>query len=403
MALLAVKMPIFDRQEEHMRHRCSILLPHARIAVSYETKRLNFRSILLLKMSQYEEDLGRYQECYQHAMQSYEESVEAFGEDSIETQNCKLMLVIALRNTGRDDEAKKLAEELYKECETRELDQKDEATAALNSAIILQRNKEPVLQDLAFALLQKALDRFKACSNNMKAHDCLYHQARILEEQGKIEESESLYRHTLQISREVFGDKHPEVFERMFDVGLIVQKQGKFKQAEQFHRLVLEGRDGIYGTEHPDTMESKQHLAEALREQGHFVEAESLGSQSAKYMQQHLGWHHNKTRLAMSNLTIILYKMGRLREAKALHVLLKFHSGLVPAAFGTNHGSIPFNKDNLSEAEKLLRKALDDAQEKNGDTHPDTIILSERLAECLEMQERRDEIAEICRKFELHE
>ncbi|KAL8651856.1 MAG: hypothetical protein Q9210_003030 [Variospora velana] len=405
LLLLSIKMPSFDSQKEHMRHRCSILLPHARIVVSYETKKLHDRSELLLKMSQYEEDLGRYQECYQHAIQAYEESVEAFGKNSLLTQLCKVQVEIALKNTyGREDEAEKFGEDCSEEFETGEVDEKDEAEPAWDSAAIQLLSTDPAHGDLAFSFYQKALDRFMACSNNIRALSCLESQAFILEKQGKIEESESLLRQSLSLSLNVYGDKHSKVFDCMCDLGRMVgKKQGKLAEAAQLHRLALRGRKEIYGMEHPSTMLSKRHLASVLREQGHHVEAEILGSQSLKGLQRHFGWHHVDTKLAVNDFVITLYEMERPEEARALRAIANFHHWLVPATFGVDDGSIPFTKDNLLEAERFLRKALEDAREQNGHAQPDAIILSERLAHCHEMQEKRDEITEICRKLELHE
>ncbi|KAL9015118.1 MAG: hypothetical protein Q9173_000258 [Seirophora scorigena] len=373
---------------EHMRHRCSILLPHAKIVVSYESQKLDCRSLLLYKMASYERDLGRYQDCYQHAIQSYKESLEAHGKNSAQAHICRNQLEIALIHLGKENELAALPHN--DKIKAFVIGEVDEAQAAYDSAMKKRRNNtDPVGVDLdvIFALLQKALDRFRACSNDTMVFRCLDEQALIAERQGRLAESESLSRQALQSSLNVFGAKNPEVFKCMHKVGLRVQKQGKFEEATRLHRLALQGREKIYGMENPTTMESNQHLSLALRDQGHLVEAEVLGRQTAEYMQRHLGWHHFKTRDAANELFITLDKMGKENEAVKLYDEIKFHSVIVPVAFGTDRESTPFTQDNLSEAGQTLRKTLEKSQEQIDSEPWDHILKLELLAKCLEMQE----------------
>ncbi len=329
---------------------------------------------------------------------SSEESTKANDKNSAQTYCYKIQVQGTLLQLGRTDEAVELMGRVVDI-----VDEKDEATVAWDTAVSLRTSKDAAHEELAFSYFQKALDLFRACSNNLEALRCLEQQASLADDQKRYNESEALHSQRLQLSLDVFGVRHPTTFECIITLGQVLQKQGKFAEAVRFHRLALNGRVKLYGMEHPITMASNRFLAEALREQGHLVEAEVLGRQSVQVQQRLLGWKHMDTTLSLSQFATTLLQMRRLEEAKALHDVIIFHSELVPAAFGANHGSIPLNQENLSEAERLLRKALSNAQEQHGDAHPDTIGLTKRLAKCLEIQERRDEITAICGRFGFHE
>ena len=168
--LIAQRMPKSDTIGEKTRHTCSILLPHARIVVSYQTKQLDYRSRLLLKISFYEGWLGRNQDCYQHAVQAHEDSLEAHGDTSEETLDYKLGVMLALANLNRYNQAARLQEEV----EPFVTGQLKEAELAYNSAcrILMQ---DPEREVTAFALLREALDRFRARFNNERVRDLFIH------------------------------------------------------------------------------------------------------------------------------------------------------------------------------------------------------------------------------------
>lgn len=385
--LLSKIMPLFSREQEHMRYRCSILLPHAIVVVSYESKKLSCRSRLLSKMATYELDLGRYQDSYQHAVQSYEESLEAHGKNSVHTRQPRALLRFVRSEMDKEDIAPKLhdEDEAFNCFAADEVDEVDEAEAAWNSWKRMQHSTDPAQAD---ALLQKALDQFRACSNNIGALDCLIEQAIIAEDQ-KIEESESLYRQALQLSLDTFGDKHPQVFKCMFNLGRWLQKQGNFAEAGWFHRLALRGREEIYG-DHITTMESNDHLAWCLGHQGQFVEAEILSRRIIKYHEKNPECSPLRIKLAMTYHTSLLYRLGMFEEAEDMERMVWFNFRISPIAFGINSGRIPTTQDNVAYAEQTLRTMLEHPHEQIGPKHSDTILKLDLLAECLEVQEKWD-------------
>lgn len=195
--LLSQRMPDLNLEGEEKRHACSILLPHARVVISYESRRLDCRSLLLLRMSSYEEWCGKYQDCYQHAVQACEESVEAHGETSKETLRCKIGVLRALLQIRRVDEAQKVLEE----CKTiadrfpiNRLEEVSEAETARKTASVVSSalEQDPGQKAAAFALYQEydramVFDRFRASSNKEMEVDCLLSQASIAMDAGRLE------------------------------------------------------------------------------------------------------------------------------------------------------------------------------------------------------------------------
>ncbi|KAL8881160.1 MAG: hypothetical protein Q9192_007860, partial [Flavoplaca navasiana] len=382
LMLLAERMPKLDIKGEERRHACSILLPHARHVVSYDTKKLDCRSRLLLKISFHEGWLGRNQDCYQHALQAYEDSLQAHGEMSEEALDCKHMVMLARANLNRYEKAARLQEEI----EPSVTGQLKEAEIAYNSAcrILLQ---EPEREATAFAFLQAALDRFRARFDHERVRDCLHMQAAIAKHQGRADESENLYRQALRVSGGVFGEYHSPVLMHILKMGNTVQEH-RFAEIVQLLRSTAGGKEAIYGMDNPRTMERKGYLASVLDRTGHLAEAESLGRRVLKYSQRNLRSHHWLTHMVTKNLIVTLRKLRRPEEAEQMDRMLMFNFRIAPMAFGTDSASISFTPANLFHAEQMLHKALAKSQEQIGPEHPDNFLKLYLLAECLEFQNK---------------
>ncbi|KAL8983783.1 MAG: hypothetical protein Q9205_002070 [Flavoplaca limonia] len=380
LVLIAQHMPSLDMEGEERRHACSILLPHARTVVSYETKNLDCRSRLLLKISSHEGWLGRNRDCYQHALQAYEDSREVHGDTSQETLDCRLGFKLALANLDSYEAAR-----LQEEVEPSVTGQLKEAEVAYRSAcrILMQ---EPEREATAFALSQEALDRFRAPFNNGRVRDCLHMQAAIAKHQGRADESENVYRQALRESGG--GENHSPVLMHILKRGNTVQEHRFADIVQLLLSTIGGGKEAIFRLENPRTMERKGFLAFVLDRTGHLAEAESLGRRVLKYSQRNLGPHHWLTHMVTKNLIITLRKLQRPEEAEHANRMLMFNTRIAPMAFGTDSGSISFTPANLFHAEQMLHKALAKSQEQIGPEHPDNLFKLYLLAECLEFQNK---------------
>ena len=98
--------------------------------------------------------------------------------------------------------------------------------------------------------------------------------ALVLQDQGKLNEEERLYREALEIQRALLGVWHPAVATSLNNLALVLQDQGKLAEAEELHREALAMRRALLGARHPAVATSLNNLAAALYEQGKLAEAE---------------------------------------------------------------------------------------------------------------------------------
>ncbi|KAL1970175.1 hypothetical protein VTN77DRAFT_6580 [Rasamsonia byssochlamydoides] len=49
------------------------------------------------------------------------------------------------------------------------------------------------------------------------------------------------------------------------NLGIVLENQGKYQEAEKMYRQALEGREKVLGPEHPDTVRSVDRLASVLK------------------------------------------------------------------------------------------------------------------------------------------
>ena len=382
--ILSKRMPRFESEHDERRHACSVLLPHAMIVVSYETKRLDCRSLLLLNMSRYEVELGRYQDSHQHAVQSYEASLETHGDLSLETLERKFQIAKTLLNIGESDESTNFMDKFSKGLEDlrKANNELDAAFTSTPDFKILEQ------EDPGLAAIQQAFDLDQAYSGTPSAIRTLSILAKAAQREGKCEKSECLYRQTLRKSTEFFGENHPETFKYMNELGHFLSQKEITAEAVQLYRQAIRGRQSIYGMEHPLTMESYKELASALYYEGNLVEAEVLGRRVVDYSLRIFGIKSQRTSSAMVLLTEIVEELGKLDEAEELTYMASIHLEDITADVTSTFSSSYLARDNPFEAEQILRKGVEILRGRGGQEQPESLLLWKQLARCLEKQEK---------------
>ena len=376
-------MPEFKTEHEERRYACSVFLPHALIVVSYEAKRPDCRYLLLLNMSKYEVELGRYQDSYQHAVQSCEAALEAYGDLSIEALTIKSHMSITLSKLGKYDEGKKLSDEVKGIVEDLcKANKEDEAYHISSLGTVLRQ------ENAGFAAIQQALDHHQAYYGMHSAIHTFGTQAGYAFVEGKYEESENLYRQALRKSTEFYGENHRQTWFYMSKFAELLEKTKRTAEAVQLHRQVALGRESFYGMEHPVTMESRVKLAKALSSDDNFVEAEVFRRGTVEYYLRTFGLEHQQTLIAIAVFLRILLKVGNFDEADGLRRIFALHEDNVSADVTSTLVSSYLARGNPLEAEQILYKGVKDVQERVGQEHPENIILWDNLAECLEKQEK---------------
>ena len=76
----------------------------------------------------------------------------------------------------------------------------------------------------------------------------------LLQNQGKLDEAEPLYREDLEASRATLGDRHPDTLASIDMLVSLLIDRGKLDEALPLYREALEGRRAKFGDRHPETL-----------------------------------------------------------------------------------------------------------------------------------------------------
>ena len=146
--------------------------------------------------------------------------------------------------------------------------------------------------------------------------------ANALSDQGNFGEAEKLYREALEIRCRLHPSReHPDVAHSLNNLANVLADQGNFVEAEKLYREALEIRCRLYSSrEHPDVAQSLDNLAETLSDQGNFVEAEKLHREALGiYCRLYPSREHPDVAMSLDNLGETLSDQGKFVEAETLH------------------------------------------------------------------------------------
>ena len=105
---------------------------------------------------------------------------------------------------------------------------------------------------------------------------CMTNLATVLGYQGRYDESERLFRETIEIYLQVLGRDHPRTLLCMYTLGWMYGRQGRHEEAEALYRETLEIRRRVLGQDHPDTLRSLNDLVVSYEATGKTEEARLL-------------------------------------------------------------------------------------------------------------------------------
>lgn len=100
--------------------------------------------------------------------------------------------------------------------------------------------------------------------------------ASVLQDQGKYEAAEKLYRRDLEGSEKVLGVEYPNILTSVSNLALVLQNQGKYKVAKEINRRALEASNKVLGVEHLSTLNSVYCHAYLFHTQQRFDDASIL-------------------------------------------------------------------------------------------------------------------------------
>ena len=211
-----------------------------------------------------------------------------------------------------------------------------------------------------------------------------------LQDQGKFDEAEPLYREAVKVSRETVGDRHPDTLVYINNLGALLYAKGNLAAAEPLIREALEVQRETVGDRHPDTLGSINNLGTLLKAKGDLDAAEPLYREALEVLRETLGNQHPSTLTSINNLGLLLEAKGDLAAAEplcreALEGLRETLGDRHPSTLApiNNLGTLLWDKGDLAAAELLCREALEGLRETLGDQHPNTIACSDNLGKLL--------------------
>jgi tetratricopeptide (TPR) repeat protein len=358
------------------------------------------------------------------------------GNEDNETASSIHNLASVLREEGQLDEAESLQREALA-IQTKLFGPEHPTVAlSLNNLALSVGNRGQYLE--AEALWHQVLEMQRRLLGNEHQYvaRALLNLATVLNKEGKTTEAEAAVREAIDLLRKIFGGEHPDLARALNSLGVLLNKQGKYEQAEALerealamqrklegpaslsiaatlnglastmrargelakaektYREALEMEETLVGKDHPDLGFFLSNLAVTLREQGDpgkLLEAETLTRRALEITTKRLGADHPNTIFWLNTLGAILRDQGRLPEAEAAFrdIVKRFFTGpnsVNPAARAqilANLANVLWLEKQLSEAETLVREALEIQRKVFGAKHPAVAGTLRQLADIL--------------------
>lgn len=131
-----------------------------------------------------------------------------------------------------------------------------------------------------------------------------------LEYKGEHRKAEEMYKKSIQIRREVFGEKHLEIAIGYNNLALLYDDQGKYMEAEDLYKKSIQIRKEVFGEEHIEIAAGYNNLAGVYADQGKFKEAEELNQKAIHIREKILGREHLATATSYNNIAWVYEKQG---------------------------------------------------------------------------------------------
>jgi tetratricopeptide (TPR) repeat protein len=148
----------------------------------------------------------------------------------------------------------------------------------------------------------------------------LWNLARLLCDQGKVDEAQALHHECIAAHRRKLGDEHRDTLMAITMLAGVLQGKGELGEAELLWREVLAVQRRTRGDEHSDTVNSLYFLAVLLSDQGRLGAAEALFSEALAACRKSLAATSLEwlTFFPMTGLAACLRRQGRFDEALPL-------------------------------------------------------------------------------------
>ncbi len=205
-----------------------------------------------------------------------------------------------------------------------------------------------------------------------EASDLRANLAPFYEQKGETKKAETLYRETLEVRRQLYGDASPEVGRSLNNYGLFLMRKGRLDEAEPLLREALQNRQDNLGPDHPSVAKVLINLATLEDARGHHDAAVAKYRQA---LQIRLNGFDIKTAWAKSALAYALSGRkgpGDLTEARSLleealevAVRKKEPGDHKTQIVQRNLAAVLLELGDAQAAERLIRPVVDRSQDRS--------------------------------------
>jgi tetratricopeptide (TPR) repeat protein len=348
-------------------------------------------------------------------------------------KECRLRYALGLffRNAGWHEGAATSERRALDLCETLPEDTDDIFNLKLDislelSKAYLDRGDLKNASEILVKALQVLGDDVVSNENNENSHQNfdLRHinirneYARVLKDQGKYADAESVSKITLKAATERFGMAHFATQNEMRWLAEIMRLEGKFAEAELLYRSVLKNVEASLGSESLDVAYYLNEFATFLRIKGlrreispqtgirpvaggDYEEAQQLFERAITIIEKRLGKKHPDLGQLLDNFAVLHTNNSNWEKAEPLFIR---SLAINEVAYGPEHPTIALGLNNYAvqlyllgkydEAEIPYRRALEIRRKALSENHPETAVSYNNLANLLRRQGKFDEAQE---------
>jgi serine/threonine-protein kinase len=161
---------------------------------------------------------------------------------------------------------------------------------------------------------------------------------------GDLTQSEARFRELLALKRRIYTAPHDAIAKTLRDLSAVLARAEKYAEAESLANEALDMQRKVFGENHREVAMTYNQLAEVMVQQRRYAEAET-DFRAAIAICAHTGLHEEVCSLAHNNFGMVLYRQGRLDEAK-----LEMTEALAEnrTLYGNDHPEVAYSLSTLS-------------------------------------------------------
>jgi tetratricopeptide (TPR) repeat protein len=167
----------------------------------------------------------------------------------------------------------------------------------------------------AIATWQKAINLQEKLNLSLELIASLNSLGILYFQQGRYAIAEPIFEKGLQLTREMLGDRHPDVATSLNNLAALYDSQGRYEEAEPLYLEAMQLRRELLGGRHPSVATSLNNLALLYASQGRYKEAGLLYLEAIQLRRELLGNRHPSVAGSLFNLAVLYYKTQHYREA----------------------------------------------------------------------------------------